>query len=203
MGFVWSGASESTTASSFLLKTFLEGVVFEALFNVIALVAQLERQLVHVVILVHVVAEGVILGHSSTWLSILSLGIVITQSVVALRWLHTHVLLQEFFSGELLHEVLAGDKASFFISVLEQDLVESLDDGLHHLLKAEVHSLLLFVVLADCLSKLLVDFLDDSIEPVTHISVRQFHLLVHLSRLFVQFLRRLNLDVELVDLGVG
>lgn len=70
--------SESATASPFLLEAFLQGVVLEALLDVLTLVAQLERQLMHVVVLVHVVSEGVILGDSSSRLTVLSLGVVLT-----------------------------------------------------------------------------------------------------------------------------
>ena len=56
---------------------------------------------------------------------------------------------------------------------------------------------------ADVLAKLLVNLADHPIEPVLHIGVGQFDLLVHLDGLVVKFLRGLDLNVELVDLGVG
>lgn len=122
---------------------------------------------------------------------------------MTLGGLHTDILLQEFLSGEILHEVFAGDETTLLIGVFEQDLVQALDDGLHDFLEAEMHRLLLFVVLANVLAKLLVNLLDHTVEPVSHIGVRQFDLLVHLSRLVVLFLGCLDLAVQLVDVWVG
>jgi len=138
----------------------------------------------------------------AAWLSILSFGIVITCAVVTGSRLDTDVFVQELFSSEIVHEVFSSDIASLLVSIFEQDLVQTLDDSLHDFLKSEVHRLLLLVVGSNVFAKLLVNFLDDSREPVANIRVSEFDLLVHLSGLLVQFLGRLDLDVKLMDFGV-
>lgn len=138
----------------------------------------------------------------AAWLSILSFGIVITCAVVTGSRLDTDVFVQELFSSKIVHEVFSSDIASLLVSIFEQDLVQTLDDSLHDFLKSEVHRLLLLVVGSNVLAKLLVNFLDDSREPVANIRVSEFDLLVHLSGLLVQFLGRLDLDVKLMDFGV-
>ena len=155
----------------------------------------------HVVLFVDVVAKGVVLGDSSTRLTVLSLSVVFVS--IPLVRLHTDVLSKELFGSEIVHEVLACDETTLFVSVFEQDLVESLDHGLHDLLEAEVHRLLLLVVRTDILSELLINLFDDPGEPVTHVGVGQFNLLAYLDRFLVKLLRSLDPDVELVDLGVG
>ena len=152
-------------------------------------------------VFVEVEAEGIVTGGVPAWLAILGFGFVLA-AVVPRGRLHADVLLHELVRGEVVHEVLRGDEAAFLVCVLEQNLVQPFDDGLHDLLKAEAHCLFLLVVGADVLSKLLVNFLDDSVQPVTHVRVSQLNFFQHLLRLFVQFLSRLDLHVQLVDLGV-
>lgn len=195
--------SHSAASGPLLLKPLLQSPIFEALFDVLALVAELERQLMHVVLLVHVVSKSVVLRHSSARLTVLSLGVVITHTVLSLSRLHTNVLVHELLRGELVHEVLAGDEATLLVGILEDDLVEPLDYGLHNLVEAEVERLLIFAVGSDVLPELLVDFLDDSLEPLADVCIRQLHLLVHFDSLVVELLGCLDLDVELVDFRVG
>ena len=123
--------------------------------------------------------------------------------VPALRRLDANVLVEELLRGEIVHEVLRGHKASLLVCILEQDLVEPLDDRLHDLLEPKLHRAVLLLERPDILPELLIDLADHPIQPILHIGVRQLHLLAHLNRLIVQFLCRLDLNVELMDLRVG
>ena len=196
-------SSESATAGSLFLETLLLGVVFEALLDLLALVAELEGKLVLVVVLVDVVPEGVVARNSGrARLAVLSLVVVLAGAFGTLGGFDADVLVEEFFRGEVVHEVLARDEAALLIGVLEHDLIQSLDQGLQHLLEAEAHRLLLLAVGPNFLPELLVNLLDDSAEPVADVLVSQLDLLVHVRCLLVQFLRRLDLDVQVVNLGV-
>ena len=159
--------------------------MIEALLDGFALLAD-----VHSVdlILVHVEAESIVTRHRASYITIVGLGLILATLMHGCRF-YTDILIEELFGGELVHEVLGGDDAAVVLLVFQQDLVQSLDDRLHHLLETEGHSLLILVVGADILAKLLIDLLDDPVEPVAHVSVRQLDFLGHLNRLFVEFLR--------------
>ena len=193
--------SESPTACTLFFKSFLHGVVLVALLNGLSLLAKVNSV---DLIFVHVQAESIVSRHSAacTCLSVLSLGVISTITVVALV-LNTDVLVEELLSGKVVHEVLRSDEATVFISIFEQDLVKTFDDGLHDLLEAEVHCLFLLVVGTNIFAELLVNLLNDAVQPVTHVSVSQFNFFVHLDSLVVELLRRLDLDVQLVDLWVS
>lgn len=134
-------------------------------------------------------------------LPVLRLRLVIAL-VVPCNVLHPNIFRDELLRGKLVEEVFGSDEASLFVGVLEQDLVETLDDGLHYLLKAEAHRLLFFAVGSDVLPKLLVNLLYDSVQPVAHVRVNQLHFFGHFGCLVVEFLSRLDFDVQLVDFGV-
>ena len=157
----------------------------------------------HVVLLVEVVTEGVKARGSSPRLAILRLVLLISHPVDALSRLHPYVLSTELFSAEVLHEVFAGDEAALFICVLQQYLIELLDNCLHHFFEASRHRFFFLSIRADVLAELLVNFLYDSSQPILHVLVSELHLLIHLYSLFVQLLSRLDLDMKLVDFGVG
>ena len=127
-------------------------------------------------ILINIVAESVMTRDSST-AAILSLGIILSATLVSGGRLNTDVLLLEVFGSKLIQEVLLSDTATFFISVLKKDLIEALDNRLHDLLKAETHGLLILVVGSDILLELLIDLLNDPIQPVAHVGVSQLDLL--------------------------
>ena len=127
-------------------------------------------------ILINIVAESVMTRDSSTT-AILSLGIILSATLVSGGRLNTNVLLLEVFGSKLIQEVLLGDTATLFISVLKKDLIKALDNGLHDLLKAEAHGLLILVVGSDILLELLIDLLNDPIQPVANVGVSQLDLL--------------------------
>ena len=127
-------------------------------------------------ILINIVAESVMTRDSST-AAILSLGIILSATLVSGGRLNTDVLLLEVFGSKLIQEVLLSDTATFFISVLKKDLIEALDNRLHDLLKAETHGLLILVVGSDILLELLIDLLNDPIQPVANVGVSQLDLL--------------------------
>ena len=145
---VITSCSKSASASTFLLQLFLQGVVFESLFDEISFVAQLVGKLVHVVLFFSVVAESVVFGYAR--LAILGLGIIITL-VLTSRGLYTDVLAEEVIGCEIVHEVLRSDESSLLVSVLHGDLIKTLKNGLHDLLESEVHGLLLLVILTNLL----------------------------------------------------
>ena len=66
-----------------------------------------------------------------------------------------------------------------------------------------MHGFALFAEGSDLFAELLVNLFDDSVQPVAHVRVSEFDLLCHFRRFFVQFLSRLDLNMKLVDLGVG
>lgn len=127
-------------------------------------------------IFINIVAESVMTRDSST-AAILSLGIILSATLVSGGRLNTDVLLLEVFGSKLIQEVLLSDTATFFISVLKKDLIEALDNRLHDLLKAETHGLLILVVGSDILLELLIDLLNDPIQPVANVGVSQLDLL--------------------------
>lgn len=130
------------------------------------------------------------------------LGLIITL-VKPLSLLYSDVLRNELFGSEVVQELLRSDESALLVSILEQDLVEALDDGLHYLFEAEGHRLLLLAVRTYVIAKLLVNLLNDSVQPITHVRVNQLDLLGHLNCLVVELLGRLNLHVELVDFGIS
>ena len=64
---------------------------------------------------------------------------------MALSRLDSDVLVQEFLCSEIVHEVLRSHETALFIGVLEQDLIQALNDRLHHLLETELHGSILFL----------------------------------------------------------
>ena len=202
MRVLFSLISKPASASTLLFQLLLSGVSFESLLDKLSFVAELEWKLMHVIIFIMCIAKRIMFGGSAR-LTILSLGVILTHPVMALGGLNTDILAEELISGEIVHEVLAGDEASLLISVFKDDLVKSLENGLHDLLEAEAHSLLFLVVSSNVLTELLIDLLDHAVEPVTHVGVGELDLLVHLSGLLVELLSGLDLDVKLVDLRVG
>ena len=122
---------------------------------------------------------------------------------MSLGRLDSDVLVKELFGSEIVHEVLGGDETAFLVSIFDQDLVKSLNHSLHHLHETEVHSLFIFAILANILVKLLVNLLDDAVEPVFDVGVGQFNFFSHFGGLVVQFLGSLDLDVKLMDLWVS
>ncbi len=91
--------------------------------------------------------------------------------------LNTNVLVQELFSCEVIHEVLGCHVSSLLLGIFGQDLVESLENGLHEAIESVVHGLVLFAESSDLFSELLVNLLNDSVQPVAHVRVSQFDLL--------------------------
>ena len=195
--------SKPSPPGPLLLNLLLQSIVLKSLLDLLALLAQLEGQLVHVVFFVHVVPEGIVSARCCARLTVLSLCVVFTASVMTLSRLNSDVLRKELFRSEVVHKVLRCNEATILISVLEKDLIESLDHGLHDFLKAEEHCLFVLVVGADVLTELLVDLLDNTIEPVSHVRVSQVDLLAHLDGLVIQLLGSLDLDVQLMDLRIG
>ena len=176
--------------------------VLKSLLDLLTLVSQLERQHVARVFLVAMPAT-VLSRDASLSSTILRLGIVLTHAIVTLRRFDSDILVEEFFCGKVVHEVLGGHEAALLVRVLQQDLIQALDDRLHDFLEAELHRPVLFIEGADVLAKLLVNLADHPVEPVLHICVGQLNLLIHLDGLVVELLRSLDLNVELMDLGVG
>ena len=155
----------SKSASSgcpLLLKSLLQRVILESFFDIVTLVAKLERKLMHVIIFIDVIAEGIVLRNTDTRLSVLSL-CVIFAAILSLVRFHTNVLTKELICAKIVHEVLTVDESTLFVGVLQQNLVESLYHSLHDFLEAEVHSLFIFIVSADIFSELLIDFFDHSV----------------------------------------
>ena len=70
-------------------------------------------------------------------------------------------------------------------------------------MEPKFHRSVLLLKRPNVLPELLVDLADHPVQPVLHIGVGEFDLFAHLDRLVVEFLRGLDLDVELVDLRVG
>ena len=172
------------------------------MFDLLALVSQLEGQHVPSVLFVSVPAT-VLARDASLAASILRLGIVLAHPVVALGRLDADVLLDELLRGKVVHEVLGCHEATLLVCILQQDLVQSLDDRLHDLLKAELHRPIFLLERTNVLAKLLVDLANDPVQPVFHVCVCELDLLAHLDRLVVELLRRLDLNVQLVNLRVG
>ena len=139
-------------------------------------------------IFVHVIAEGVMARDRAT-ATILSLGVVLAASLVACGRLHSDVLLLEVFGRKLIQEVLLSDTATLLIRILEQDLIKALDNGLHNFLEAEAHSFLVLVIGSDILLKLLINLLDDPVQPVANVRVSELDLLAHIDGLLIQLLR--------------
>ena len=195
---VSSSYSEATSAGALFFQSPLFFVMIEALLDGFALLAD-----VHSVdlIFVHVEAKCIVTRDCTSYITIVGFSLILATLMDSGRF-YTDILIEELFGGELVHEVFRGDYAAIVLLVLQQDLVQPLDDRLHHLLETEGHGLLILVVGADILPELLVHLLDDPVQPVAHISVRQLDFLGHLDRLFVEFLRRLDFDVQLMDLGV-
>ena len=178
---------------SFLLKALLLRPILKPLLDLLTLVSQLEGQHVPGIFLVAVPAP--ILSGDTSLASVLRLGVVLAHSVVALGRLDTDVLVEELFSGEVIHEVLRCDEAALLVCVFEQDLIEALDDRLHDLLEAELHRPILFLEGANVFAELLVDLANHTIQPVLDISVGQLDLLAHLDSLVVELLCGLDLDM--------
>ena len=176
--------------------------VLKSLLDLLTLVSQLERQHVARVFLVAMPAT-VLSRDASLSSTILRLGIVLTHAIVTLRRFDSDILVEEFFRSEIVHEVLRRDEATLLVRILQQYLIQALDDRLHDFLEAELHRPVLVIEGADVLAKLLVNLADHPVEPVLHICVSQLNLLIHLDGLVVELLRSLDLNVELMDLGVG
>lgn len=174
--------SEAASASPFLLSTLLRSVSLEAQLNRLTLIADIHT--IHLII-IHISAESVMAGDGAT---ILSLRIIVATALISCGRLHTDVLDLELFRGELIQEVLLSDETALLVGILKQDLVEPLNDGLHHLLEAEAHGFLILIVRTNVLLELLINLLDDPIEPVTHIRVSQLDFLRHLNGLLVELL---------------
>ena len=118
-------------------------------------------------------------------------------------WVHSDVLGYELIRSEVIHEVLGSyGEAAFVITIFLKNLVEALYHSLHHFFEASVHRLVLLTVLTDVLAKLLINLSDDTVEPVSHVLVSKFNLLIDLSGFVIEFLSRLDLDMKLVDFGV-
>ena len=116
----------------------------------------------HVVLLIEVAAEGIMSRGSSARLSILRLIFLVAHPVDTLARLNPNVLSTELFGAEVLHEVFACDETALFIRIFQQDLIELLDNGLHHFLEAGSHRFFFIRILADVLAELLIDFLYDT-----------------------------------------
>ena len=140
---------------------------------------------------------------TSARLAVLSLGVILAHTVMSLGRLDSDVLVEELFGSEIVHEVLGSDETTLLVTIFDQDLVKSLNHSLHHLHETEVHSLFIFAILANILVKLLVNLLDDAVEPVFDVGIGQFNFFSHLGGLVVQFLGSLDLDVKLMDLWVS
>ena len=116
----------------------------------------------HVVLLIEVAAEGIMSRGSSTRLSILRLIFLVAHPVDTLARLNSNVLSTELFGAEVLHEVFACDETALFIRIFQQDLIELLDNGLHHFLEPSSHRFFFIRILADVLAELLIDFFYDT-----------------------------------------
>lgn len=197
--FVIEGYSEAASAGPLLFMALLGRVGLETHLDCFTFSADVRPG--HI-LSVHVIVVGVV-ARDCAASAILSLGVVLTAAHVASSWLNTDVLLLEVFRGKLIQEVLLRDAATLFISILQQNLIEALNDSLHNLLEAETHSLFVLVVGSNVLLELLINLLNDPVEPVAHVSVSKLDLFGHFGILLVEFLGGLNLDVEMVNLGVS
>ena len=139
----------------------------------------------HVVLLVVGATKGIMSRGSSARLAILRLIFLIAHPVDTLTRLHPYVLSTELFCAEVLHEVFACDEPAFLIRILQQDLIELLDNGLHDFLEASGHRFFLLSIRTDVLAELLIDFLYNTSQPVLHVLVSELNLLVHINSLFV------------------
>ena len=70
-------------------------------------------------------------------------------------------------------------------------------------MEAELHRPVLLLEGANILTELLINLADHPVQPVLDICIGQFNLLVHLNGFIVELLRGLDLDMKLMDLGVG
>ena len=122
---------------------------------------------------------------SSARLTVLRLIFLISHPVDTLARLDPNVLSTELFRAEVLHEVFACDETAFLIRIFQQDLIELLDNGLHYFLEAGRHRFFFFSIRANVLAELLVNFLNDSCQPIFNVLVSELDLLVHLNSLFV------------------
>ena len=136
----YSLSSEPTPASPLLLCSLLSCVVFEALFDCVTLLAQLEGQRVSSIVL----SNFSLARHSSVTLTILSLSFVITKStklILLVRGrVHSDVLGYELISSEVIHEVLGSyGEAAFLVTIFLKNLIKALYHSLHHFFEASVH----------------------------------------------------------------
>ena len=91
--------------------------VLKSLLDLLTLVPQLERQHVARVFLVTMPAT-ILSRDASLSATILRLGIVLTHAIVTLRRLDSDILVEEFFCGKVVHEVLGGHEAALLVRVL-------------------------------------------------------------------------------------
>ena len=70
-------------------------------------------------------------------------------------------------------------------------------------MEAELHRPVLLLECANILTKLLINLADHPVQPVLYICIGQFNLLVHFDGFIVELLRSLDLDMKLMDLGIG
>ena len=101
-----------------------------------------------------------------------------------------------------MHEVTSIDDTAIIIFLLNQNLFKLLQNSLLDFVKLESHGLINGALL-NSLIELLVDFDDNSLQPVIDLVLGQLYLFVHLQCLLVLFLLALQLGVEFVDLRVA
>ena len=143
------------------------------------------------IVIIDVITEDIL--SRCTYTTILCLCIIcISQEI--LSWLHTDILVQEFLSRILIHEVTGIDKSSLFLLFLHEDLLELLDNGFLDFLEFKLHSLV-HRALGYSLIELLINLRDDPMQPVVHLIKSELHLLVHINYLLIFLLLALEVRV--------
>ena len=108
--------------------------------------------------------------------------------------------MQEFLGGKVVHEVLGSDVTSIFLIFLGNDLLKLFADGLRDHFEEERQGLFGLVSM-DVLSKLLVDFLNNSGAPSSNLIVNKVYFLAKLISLLFLFLLFQDLLVKISNLG--